>query len=124
MSATAFFPKPLRIEELDGDKHKLLEQFDFVVAGITISVPEGFITDYASVPRPLWALASPNDYKRAAVAHDFLYARGATTQLIADAIFQWLLTREGCPTWKAWVMYYSLRLFGFKAWNDHRKKKE
>ena len=39
----------------------------------TITVPAGYITDLASVPRPIWAVISPFDVARAAVIHDLLY---------------------------------------------------
>ena len=39
----------------------------------TITVPEGFITDLASVPRPMWWAIAPFDVARAAIIHDLLY---------------------------------------------------
>ena len=38
----------------------------------TITVPAGYITDLASVPRSIWAVISPFDVARAAVIHDLL----------------------------------------------------
>ena len=39
----------------------------------TITVPKGFVTDLASVPRAMWALIAPFDVARAAIVHDLLY---------------------------------------------------
>ncbi|SVC78608.1 uncharacterized protein METZ01_LOCUS331462 [marine metagenome] len=39
----------------------------------TITVPTGFETDLASVPRALWAFIAPFDVARAAIIHDLLY---------------------------------------------------
>ena len=39
----------------------------------TISVPKGFVTDLASVPRAMWAFIAPFDVARAAIVHDLLY---------------------------------------------------
>ena len=39
----------------------------------TISVPSGFVTDLASVPRAMWWLIAPFDVARAAIIHDLLY---------------------------------------------------
>jgi hypothetical protein len=39
----------------------------------TITVPKGFVTDLASVPRALWAFIAPFDVARAAIVHDLLY---------------------------------------------------
>lgn len=42
--------------------------------GESLTVPAGFVTDYASIPQRLWSLYSPHDvYSRAAVVHDYLY---------------------------------------------------
>ena len=38
-----------------------------------ITVPKGYITDMASVPRGCWAFIAPFDVARAAVVHDILY---------------------------------------------------
>lgn len=42
-----------------------------------VTVPEGFITDFASVPRILWSIFPPIGlYTKAAVMHDYLYKSG------------------------------------------------
>ena len=38
-----------------------------------VTVPKGFVTDMASVPRACWMLIAPFDVARAAVIHDLLY---------------------------------------------------
>ena len=40
-----------------------------------VSVPKGYITDLASVPRFCWAFIAPFDVARAAVVHDILYEK-------------------------------------------------
>ena len=40
-----------------------------------VSVPKGYITDLASVPRFCWAFIAPFDVARAAVIHDILYEK-------------------------------------------------
>tara|TARA_Y100000287_G_scaffold112150_1_gene89993 strand:- start:1278 stop:1763 length:486 start_codon:yes stop_codon:yes gene_type:complete len=39
----------------------------------TITVPKGFVTDLASVPRAMWWAIAPFDVARAAIIHDLLY---------------------------------------------------
>lgn len=42
--------------------------------GYLLSVPSGYVTDFASVPPLLWSFFPPiGKYNRAAVVHDFLY---------------------------------------------------
>ena len=38
-----------------------------------VTVPKGFVTDMASVPRACWMFIAPFDVARAAVIHDLLY---------------------------------------------------
>ena len=48
--------------------------------GDTVVVPPGFVTDFASVPRPFWWWIAPwGRHGRAAIVHDFLYQRGSVT---------------------------------------------
>ena len=45
-----------------------------------VTVPPGFKTDFASVPRPFWFWISPwGRHGRAAIVHDFLYQLGSVT---------------------------------------------
>ena len=59
-------------EEIDAE---VLKQVGIKVTSDRISVPKGFVTDLASVPRGIWWLIAPWDIARAAVIHDLLYKR-------------------------------------------------
>jgi hypothetical protein len=54
------------------DKHKFILLEDFEYNGYT--VPKGYITDGASIPRIFWSFYPPNrpDYLPAAIVHDHL----------------------------------------------------
>ena len=53
----------------------------------SVSVPAGFVTDFASIPRGLWtALPRDGDYVWAAVVHDYLYWYQTTTKNVADGL--------------------------------------
>ena len=57
--------------------------------GITVQVPVGFATDYASIPRALWSFLPPTGtYAAAAVIHDWLYWTQTTTREEADQVFR------------------------------------
>ena len=46
-----------------------------------VEVPTGFVTDFASVPRPLWWWIAPwGRHGRAAIVHDYLYQRGLVVE--------------------------------------------
>lgn len=89
-------------------------EIGFAGSGIFVTVPDGFMTDLASVPRLLWPLVPPHspDYAAAAVVHDFLYEwkQGLFTRVVADAIFYEAMRVLGVPAWRAVVMYLAVRL--------------
>jgi hypothetical protein len=120
---------PLRVELLeDGLRARLIEPFRVQLrefGGQTIEVPQGFETDFASVPRFFWRIVPPwGRYSPAAVVHDYLYQSGKLARAEADWVFLTLMQRLGVPAWKRNVMYEAVRLFGGSAWNTCREKEE
>ena len=91
-----------------------------------ITVPEGYITDLASVPRACWAFIAPFDVARPAVIHDILYERinarrpfltkkeFAEMRKLADNVFLQGMnaTEPLVASWKKYSAYYAVRLFG------------
>jgi hypothetical protein len=59
-----------------------------------ITVPVGFVSDLASIPRPLWWWQSPLDATMApAIIHDYLYWEQSCSKDEADAVM-WLAMRD------------------------------
>jgi hypothetical protein len=86
-----------------------------------ITVPAGFETDLASVPRLLWGLIPPyGRYIRAAIIHDYLYATGKIDRERADGIFLALMRQDKVEKWKQIIMYLAVRGFGWR--NFHKRK--
>ena len=80
---------------------------------VTVFVPEGFITDFASVPRPLWPIFPPaGQWCEAAVIHDYLYSTKTCSRFLADAIFRECMHQLGVPMWRRVLMYYAVRTLG------------
>lgn len=78
-----------------------------------VIVPEGFVTDFASVPRaPLtyWLFGGIGD--EAAVVHDFLYETGAVTRDLADLVYGEALEACGVARWRRAAMVLAVQLFG------------
>jgi hypothetical protein len=91
----------------------------------SIIVPAGFVTDFASIPRPLWASLSPvDDYKLAAVVHDYLYWFQPCTRQEADNLLVIAMTEEGVAERYRTSIYRGLRLGGAQAWNGNRAKRD
>lgn len=87
----------------------------------TYSVPPGFRTDFASVPRiPFAYWLTGNTAHRSAVLHDYLYSQQYTRKFSDDAFLAAMKT-EGVPSWQRYLMYAALRLFG---WIAYRKSGE
>ncbi len=80
--------------------------------GLRVCVPEGFVTDYASVPRLLWSIFPPaGEYKRAAVVHDYLCTTKTCSRFMADAVFREAMRELGVPRWRRIAMYYAVRAY-------------
>jgi len=114
---------PLRVEILpDGRRARLLQAFRVHVGERVIEAPQGFETDFASVPRVFWRIVPPwGRYSPAAVIHDYLYFTGHVPRAEADAVFLTLMERLGVPAWKRSVMYRAVRMFGKAAWDARRR---
>jgi hypothetical protein len=105
--------KPIAIE-YKRNKWYVLEDYIVVVKGEIITVPEGFKTDLASVPRLLWAIFPPfGAYNSAAVVHDFLYREKRVWRKTADGIFLSLMKRGGVGFFTRWSFYLAVRSFGW-----------
>lgn len=85
--------------------------------GHSITVPAGFITDFASVPRlPIAHLLTANTGHEAAVIHDWLYTVHALDRAMSDAVFEEALLAGGEPRWRAWLMWLGVRIGGAGPW--------
>jgi hypothetical protein len=99
----------------------LLEDLVFYTkVGDSITVPAGFESDGASVPKAFWSAFPPFDtYLPAAVVHDLLCVQGHNdtclyTSREAAVIFYEAMRVCGVGITKARMMYYAVRYFGPK----------
>lgn len=117
--------------------YQVVEDFEVKISsGKKITIPEGFITDFASVPRFLWPIFPPLKGNRADVAfivHDYAYSYGyfisginkmpisrreadyemyylqRTPYLIKGSLY-------GDSKWRAFFMWAAVRMFGAGHW--------
>lgn len=109
------FPLPLKAELLpDRKRWRLLAPFSYLAPGHgLITVPTGFETDFASVPRWPLTFALLGSYGHAAaVIHDWLYTTGELSRADADRVFHDALRSSGIARWRAYLMFYGVRLGG------------
>lgn len=81
----------------------------------TLTIPARFPTDLASIPRWLWPIIAPtrSDLMMAAILHDYLYgAHTGFTRYQIDVIFLQSLLESGAPKFRAYEMYFAVRIFG------------
>ncbi len=80
---------------------------------LEIVVPEGFTTNFASVPRPLWFWLPPTGrYWQAAVIHDWLCAAKPLASKVAHKIFHALMRYKGVSRARAKLMYWAVKVGG------------
>jgi len=88
-----------------------------------VLVPKGFITDFASIPRPFWIIFPPDgEYTAAAVVHDFLYNSQSRTRKQSDEIFLEAMQVLKVNLFKRLIIYRAVRTFGWIPWNNHAKE--
>lgn len=89
-------------------RYRLL--FDLRIS--SYKVPQGFVTDGASVPRPLWNLFPPvGRYLVAAIVHDYWLEEGAGWP-VSNRVFDQVLRDLEINWWRRVVMVNAVRANG------------
>ena len=119
----AFINQP-RMEPLADDQWRLIDKFEARVAcddgqPVYITVPPGFETDLASVPRlPLTYMLFGGRARRSAILHDWLY-RDQWPRKWADEVFLAAMEAEGVGWATRWAMYLGVRVGGGAYYARH-----
>lgn len=89
-----------------------------------ITVPKGFLTDFASVPRlPLVYLLAGGEADRAALVHDWLYHSHEVSRANADAILDEAMAATGQPWWRRKLMWLGVRVGGSGPYDEDYQPK-
>lgn len=90
--------------------------------GTRITIPAGFITDDASIPKVLdWLPCFDRQglSRRPGLLHDGLYALGRSRgKAFADSTLRAASIAEGLSPSCAWALYQGVHLFGRRAWDE------
>lgn len=118
----AAFKTPLKVQKLAEKTWALLAPLVYrsdQVAQV-LTVPKGFITDYASVVRaPIAFWIAGDRAHEAATVHDYLYqTHHCRTREKADKIFLEAMEVTAIPAWIRKVMYGAVRVAGMLAWRS------
>lgn len=99
----------------DGVTFRLTADLCYQGATEGMTVPAGFVTDLASVPRPVqWLVPRAGAYDWAAVVHDYLCTtleagRPVTSPVDTDGVFRRLMRELGVPVVLRWLMWAGVR---------------
>jgi hypothetical protein len=109
----------------DGGTWVLIKPFGYDVgeegSADKIDVAVGFMTDFASIPRPFWAILPRwGRYGNAAVLHDWLYWTQQRPRPAADKIMLEAMTVLTVPAWEKYPIYWSVRAFGWFSWKRNQ----
>lgn len=110
---------PLCVEAMPEDDEWVLEKpLVWECDGMALTVPKGFITDLASIPRALRNILSvTGKSRRASVPHDWLYCAKKTTRAEADEFLRLALICEGMSAFAARTYWLGVRAGGARYWN-------
>jgi Protein of unknown function (DUF1353) len=89
-----------------------------------VSVPKGFVTDFASIPQAFWSQLRPDgEYTYAAIVHDYLYWTQARPRVVADEILRLAMQDFPIDILTIWTIYGAVRVAGGFAWRNNAKLK-
>lgn len=84
-------------------------------SGISLTIPSGFVSDLASVPRLFWGIISPSGrHDLAVLVHDYLLENNVPRN-IADREMLLLLKKSKVSWIKRNLMYLAVRFYSFSV---------
>ena len=110
------------ISPRSGYWYNLAQDLDFSIDGKRYTVPHGFHTDLASIPRFYWSILSPtkSEFMVASVVHDYLYQCPAgLSRKTIDDVFYCALRKQGSSVYTSYKMYVAVRIFGAKHYREN-----
>lgn len=96
------------------------------IGGQELTVPAGFVTDFASVPSALRGLVSPaGPHLVPSIVHDYLYWNQTCSRDQADRIFALALEGAGVGAVQREVLSQGVRTpLGRRAWRDNARDRD
>lgn len=120
-----YLSRNLTLDRIPRGAWRIAELVSYDNGVVSVTVPKGFVTDLASIPKALRWFVSNDDYRviRPAIIHDWLYLKhrvdgGSISRAQADLLFYEMLRVEGMGVIKAKLMYAAVRIGGWAAWSN------
>lgn len=118
----------LQLFQGDGTNFMLVDPLFYEIkrTGRTITVPAGFVTDFASVPwYARWLISVLGKHSIPAIVHDYLYWEQRCTREQADAILKEAMAEYKSSSFDIEAVFYAVKYGAQGAWNENaadRKK--
>ena len=91
----------------------------------SITVPAGFVAEFASVPRVIWTVLSPaGAHQRAAIVHDYLYWFQPCEREETDNLLMIAMKDGGVSDLRRGAVYAGVRLASGDVWNANRAARD
>lgn len=95
--------------------YKLGKPLNINIDGEDFTIPAGFETDLASIPRWYWMVLAPqySAFMEPSIVHDYFYrCANYKTRGFADDVFYYALLKKGVSRKTASQFYLAVRMFG------------
>lgn len=95
------------LKPFDKDKFELVQDYTYK----DITIPAGYKTNGANVPRMFWSVFPPNspEYLSAVIMHDYLCDK--EQYKLADKTLKEMMSALGVSKLKVYIFYYSCRVY-------------
>lgn len=102
----------------ESDRNEILSPLDYTSSdGTLYTVPKGFRTNFASIPRIFRSIIEPTGkWTNASVLHDYLYENGykmGVSRKKADKLFYDAMIDSHVANITANIMWFCVRAFGY-----------
>ncbi len=118
------FTEDLYVRKIGIRKWEVTRAFDYHVgkedSREVVTIPKGFITDFASSPRITWIFFPPDGrYTQAAVLHDYLIKTKQYSRVKTNKVFLEAMEVLGVPRYKRLIMYWCVQAWTYVFWNSY-----
>ena len=121
-------PSPLVRAFGDNQFWIVVEDMVYVIGSTNerIVVPKGFVTDFASIPQPLWGvgLSPQGQYSRAAVIHDYLYWSQICSRGQADRLLVIAMKESRVSSFDEFLVYQGVNIGGAGPWDANAAERK
>ena len=115
------FLTPVHLKCYKDYEYKVDKDIKIIVDDREFFIKKGFNVNLKSIPKKILPLFKPFDASliKSMIVHSWFYEKTCDfTRKQTDLIFYHMLINEGIPASKASILYYTVRLFGKKFYNE------